>query len=96
MSTNELLERCQKLPALLRQGQAVTIGRRLGLGQARVRTWLAHEAQRRRVGEQWRYPRDACVQGLLDLAGIESTLAVHPVAAGRTSKATEGAPGSTH
>lgn len=96
MSTNELLERCQKLPALLKQGQAVTIGRRLGLGQARVRTWLAHKAKRRRVGKQWRYPRDEAVQGLLDLAGIESTLAVHPVAAGRTSQATGGVPGYIH
>lgn len=96
MSTNELLDRCQKLPALLKQGQAVAIGRRLGLGQARVRTWLAHSATRRRVGAQWRYPREECVQGLLDMAGIESTLPAHPVAAGRTLQATEGVPGSTH
>lgn len=70
------------------------VAKKLGLGQRRVLMWMAHHAQRSRPsdGEQWKYPRDATVQGLLDMAGIGLTIATtRPLAGGRGM---EGVPGS--
>jgi len=72
MSIEDDLRKWQKLPPQLRAGQALGIARKLGLGQRRVKVWMAHEAVRvKRPGyEQWSYPRDETVRALLDMAGV--------------------------
>lgn len=95
MNLEDDVRRWLKMPAQLRAGQALGIGRKLGLGQRRVKIWLAHGARRsKRPGhKQWSYPRDATVQGLLDMAGIELTIAPTRLLAG--GRGTEGVSGST-
>lgn len=94
MSDQDFIHHVHRLPLLLRQGQVIKIAKRLQLGQARVRTWLAHGAVRVKVGQQWRYPTVAVVQGMLDMAGLSITIGARTVAAERDiTKAAEGAPG---
>jgi len=84
MSTSELIERFKKLPPQLRAGQVVDAGMKLGLGERRVKLWMAHQAQRsKRPGyAQWSYPKDSTLAGLLDMAGLSGTVGVPPVATG--------------
>lgn len=85
MSIEEEVRKWQKLPPQLRAGQVLGIGKKLGLGQRRVKLWMAHEAPRvKRPGyEQWSYPRDEVIRALLDMAGVSVTVAAHPALAGR-------------
>lgn len=53
-------------PEMVSRGRVLEMARALGLGERGVSEWLAHDAPRVRVGEQWRYERDVMIRLLLD------------------------------
>lgn len=56
----------QDWPELLSRGRVLDMARVLGLGERAVAEWMANEAPRVKVGEQWRYERDVMIRHLLD------------------------------
>lgn len=77
-------KRWEKLPPLLRAGQVLAVATKLGLGERRVKLWMAHGATRnKRPGyEQWSYPKESTLAALLDMAGLSGTVGALPVATG--------------
>lgn len=92
-------KRWEKLPPLLRAGQVLAVATKLGLGERRVKLWMAHHATRsKRPGyAQWSYPTEGTLAALLDMAGVSAKPGVRALAGARDARAgqSEGASGSS-